>query len=336
LDKTITLFRFIQEKDVFERYYKQHLAKRLLLNRSVSEEAEKGMIAKLKVECGYQFTTKLEGMFNDMRISGDFMSAFKEFLERGVIERPKMELGVTVLTSTFWPMNVSQSPRCVYPLEITLACQAYEKFYYGRHSGRKLTWQPNMGTADIRAQFKSKKHELNVSTYGMVILLLFNDLTEGEVLTLKDLQNSTDISEIDLKRTLQSLACGKYRILAKSTKSKEIQPNDEFSFNAEFTCALARLKIQTIASKVESEGERRNTQEKVDEERKHQIEAAVVRVMKDRKSMEHNHLIAEVTKQLNPRFAPSPPMIKKRIEALIDREYLERAPGDRKFYNYLA
>jgi len=44
------LFRFIQEKDVFEKYYKQHLAKRLLLGRSVSDDAERNMIAKLKVK----------------------------------------------------------------------------------------------------------------------------------------------------------------------------------------------------------------------------------------------------------------------------------------------
>lgn len=49
LDKTMVLFRFLQEKDVFERYYKQHLAKRLLLNKSVSDDSEKNMIMKLKV-----------------------------------------------------------------------------------------------------------------------------------------------------------------------------------------------------------------------------------------------------------------------------------------------
>lgn len=51
LDKTMVLFRFLQEKDVFERYYKQHLAKRLLLNKSVSDDSEKNMISKLKVSC---------------------------------------------------------------------------------------------------------------------------------------------------------------------------------------------------------------------------------------------------------------------------------------------
>lgn len=49
LDKTMVLFRFLQEKDVFERYYKNHLAKRLLLNKSVSDDSEKNMISKLKV-----------------------------------------------------------------------------------------------------------------------------------------------------------------------------------------------------------------------------------------------------------------------------------------------
>ena len=77
LDKVVMLFRYLQEKDVFEKYYKQHLAKRLLGGRSVSDDAERSMIAKLKHECGYQFTSKLEGMFIDMKTSADTQEAFK-------------------------------------------------------------------------------------------------------------------------------------------------------------------------------------------------------------------------------------------------------------------
>lgn len=80
LDKTITLFRFITEKDSFERYYKSHLARRLLFNRSVSDDAERGMLAKLKVECGFQFTKKMEGMFNDMKLSTDVMASYRDYL----------------------------------------------------------------------------------------------------------------------------------------------------------------------------------------------------------------------------------------------------------------
>jgi cullin 3 len=81
LDKIIMVFRYITEKDAFERYYKNHLAKRLLLGRSVSDDAERGMLAKLKVECGYQFTQKLEGMFHDMKLSADTMQAYRKYLE---------------------------------------------------------------------------------------------------------------------------------------------------------------------------------------------------------------------------------------------------------------
>ena len=45
-------------------------------------------------------------------------------------------------------------------------------------------------------------------------------------------------------------------------------------------------------------------------------------------TMEHNNLVAEVTKQTAARFVPNPNMIKKRIETLIEQEYLERAPDD--------
>lgn len=85
LDKTITLFRYLAEKDVFERYYKGHLAKRLLLGRSVSDDAERGMLAKLKIECGYQFTQKLEGMFKDMQVSEDTMQAYRRHLEQSTV-----------------------------------------------------------------------------------------------------------------------------------------------------------------------------------------------------------------------------------------------------------
>jgi len=49
LDKAIMLFRFLEDKDIFERFYKTHLAKRLLFRRSVSDDAERSMIARLKV-----------------------------------------------------------------------------------------------------------------------------------------------------------------------------------------------------------------------------------------------------------------------------------------------
>ena len=67
----------VQGKDVFEAFYKKDLAKRLLLGKSSSTDAEKTMITKLKAECGSQFTNKLEGMFKDVDLSRDIMTSFR-------------------------------------------------------------------------------------------------------------------------------------------------------------------------------------------------------------------------------------------------------------------
>lgn len=63
LDRALELFGYIQGKDVFEAFYKKDLAKRLLLGRSASMDAEKLMISKLKAGCGGNFTANIEGMF---------------------------------------------------------------------------------------------------------------------------------------------------------------------------------------------------------------------------------------------------------------------------------
>lgn len=373
LDKAMVLFRFLQDKDVFETYYKQHLAKRLLLNKSVSDDNEKNMISKLKTECGCQFTSKLEGMFKDMSLSNTIMDSFKQYMANLPSSNcNNIDLSVRVLTTGFWPLPTT-TPKCNVPSIARLAYEEFRTFYLGKHNGRQLRLQPQLGSADITAIFNDnrrensstsvissngsgntvvstssnsgtslnnvnspvRKHLFQVTTYQMAILMLFNTY---EKITMEMIMNETDINEKDLTRALQSLAMGKpsQRVLLKSPKTKEIEPHHEFSINESYTSKLYRVKIQSITTKGENEPERRKTKDKVEEDRKHEIEAALVRIMKARKKLTHNTLIMEVTEQLRSRFMPSPVLIKKRIECLIEREYLARTPEDRNTYNYVA
>ncbi|KAJ3518485.1 hypothetical protein NMY22_g13651 [Coprinellus aureogranulatus] len=334
LDKTITVFRYISDKDVFERYYKNHLAKRLLLKRSVSDDAERGMLSKLKIESGMQFTSKLEGMFNDIKTSADAMVEYQNYIAKPQRTTPAVDISVTVMTSTFWPYS-APAVAPVMPEILTESCKSYEGFYYSRHSGRRLTWLPSMGNADVRVAFRARSHDLNVSTHALMILLLFENLGDDDFLTYTEIKDATLIEESELKRNLQSLACAKYKVLKKHPHGRDINNDDSFSFNVDFSEKMQKIKISTVSSRPENNQERQETQGKVDEERKHQMDACIVRIMKDRKHMKHNDLVIEVTKQLASRFAPDPLAIKKRVEALIEREYLERCE-DRKSYNYLA
>ncbi|XP_031136866.2 cullin-3-B-like [Sander lucioperca] len=353
----MVLFRFMQEKDVFERYYKQHLGRRLLSNKSVSDDSEKNMISKLKTECGCQFTSKLEGMFRDMSISNTTMDEFRQHIQTTSASLSGVDLTVRVLTTGYWPTQ-SATPKCTIPPSPRHAFEVFRRFYLAKHSGRQLTLQHHMGGADLNATFygaikkedgsevgvggaqvtgsNTRKHILQVSTFQMTILMLFNN---REKCTFEEIQQETDIPERELVRALQSLACGKptQRVLTKEPKSKEIESGHVFTVNDQFTSKLHRVKIQTVAAKQgESDPERKETRQKVDDDRKHEIEAAIVRIMKSRKKMQHNVLVAEVTQQLRARFLPSPVVIKKRIEGLIEREYLARTPEDRKVYTYVA
>lgn len=357
LDKSMVLFRYLQEKDVFERYYKQHLAKRLLLNKSLSDDSEKNMITKLKTECGCQFTSKLEGMFKDMTLSNSMMEEFKAHLVNTSKQMMAVDLCCRVLTTGFWPTQ-SVLPKCNLPGTVNFAFDTFKRFYLSKHSGRQLTLQPSLGSADLNALFfgkagkmavmdaseqpsdtssnqQTRKHILQVSTYQMVLLMLFSN---KEKWTFEEMKQETDIPEKDLTRAIQSLAMAKptQRILIKEPKAKEILPTDTFFVNDGFTSKLIRVKINTVSAKGESDPERQETRVKVDDDRKHEIEAAIVRIMKSRKNMQHNLLVSEVTNQLKSRFLPSPVVIKKRIESLIEREYLARANEDMKMYTYVA
>merc|ERR1719394_2435256 len=158
---------------------------------------------------------------------------------------------------------------------------------------------------------------------------MFNNATQ---LSYSEIQAQTLIPERELTRALQPLSVGKtsQRILVKTPKSKEIEPSHEFHVNESFSSAFHRVKIQQASARQgETEPERNETKRKVDEDRKHEIEACIVRIMKSRKQLNHVQLVTEVVEQLNKRFQPSPVIIKKRIEGLIEREYMKRADHDR-------
>lgn len=146
----------------------------------------------------------------------------------------------------------------------------YTAFYQQRHKGHKLEWDHALGTATLNAKFKDGSKELSVSLYQAVVLLLFNDATElsyvdiSEVLRMgqwaifslfqfwgygagADTCHLSDAKE--LRRTLQSLACGMKKVLKKRPDGKDVGDDDIFYFNADFTDPRKRVHINSIQSK---------------------------------------------------------------------------------------
>jgi len=177
-----------------------------------------------------------------------------------------LDLNVSVLTHTHWPIALTVVP-CTLPAELNAACEVFRSFYLKMHSGRKLTYHPNMGSADVRANFPKRTHEVTVPTGMMAILMLFND---RDTYTFQELQDILGLPVPELTRHLQALVLGKYRLLLKESKSKSIAPEDKISYNDKFTANLYRLKIQQIATKAEQDPERKETQDRIEEDRKYE------------------------------------------------------------------
>jgi len=348
-DNVIMVFRHVKEKDVFEKYYKEHLSQRLLEERSASDDAEKLFLTKLKAEFGYQFTSKLEGMFKDMKISKELMSEWKQYRDNlKDTERAPIDMSVQVLTHGYWP--VTSTTRCDLPeKDLIKSAEVFSKFYLGKHNGRKLTWQYNMGTADVVGNGYSQTYTFTVSTYQMAILLLFN---ENEQLSLGDIHESTKIPTYDLKKHIVQMCKAadedskkSSKLLLPKTDEKESATDDKkksvvsnttiFIPNTAFKSKKIKMNLNPPVG-VEDAQKKKTTETQIEEERKWVVDAVIVRIMKARKTLMHGELILEVTKQLQNRFMPSPSLVKKRIENLIERDYLERADDNRSLYRYLA
>lgn len=241
---------------------------------------------------------------------------------------PGTDLSVQVLTSGLWPTYPLLD--CTFPENLANGLEIFKTHYLEKHSGRKLVWLHSLGTCIMKVAFDSGTKELAVSFLQAAVLMAFE---HSDKLSFKQLSDATGLEAGELKRTLQSLACGRDRILIKEPKGKDVDESDNFEFNSKFTSRMYRVRINTIQMK-ESADESRKTNEAVMQDRQHQIDAAIVRIMKTRKTLGHKLLINELVSQL--RFPVIGTDIKRRIESLIEREYLERDDSDPQVYNYLA
>lgn len=321
LDRIVQLFSYLTDKDLFAEIYRNQLAKRLLNQRSASDDGEKIMISKLKMQCGTHFTSKMEGMLSDLAVAGEQKTEFDSKLKQTNL---KLDFSVQVLTTGFWPTY--KSPEVALPENMSKSMDLFKDWHDKKHQRRKLAWIHSLGNATVRGSFGKKTYDMQVTTLQAIAL---NALNGGKTVSFNELAEKLNLEESVLKPLMHSLSCGKYKVVTKTPASNKINTTDSFKANAKFTSNMRKLRIP-MASLDASHNTKR-----VQEDRGIAIEAAIVRIMKARKTLQHQQLIAEVLSQLA-FFKPNPRVIKKRIEALIDREYLERSKDNNNQYNYLA
>ncbi|CAF2083747.1 unnamed protein product [Rotaria magnacalcarata] len=349
LDKITALIEYLRDKYDFQQYYLKHFAQRLLSKRSISDNMENKMISRLRIIFGPQFEHHLKSMNNDILISKTNMNKFQAFLVQESLDLHGIDLSMLVLTRDFWPLRYTNN-QCNLPRTIQQVYQCFHNFYTKTEKNRRLILEPSCGAADLTLAFydrlkneqstikklNEQKYLLHVSTYQMIVLMLFN---EKESWSFEEIHEKTNINEHHLQCALLSLVRSKTKtkVLVKQPKRSDIQPNDRFYVNDSFKSKHYFVKVKQMRRKSESNQERQEAQLKVEIIRHHEIDAAIVRIMKMHKTMQHIALIMKVVHSLKERFQLTCKVVETRIEALIEREYLSCTTHDsRKQYNYLA
>lgn len=263
LNQVMTIFKYIEDKDVFQKFYSKMLAKRLVNGTSASGDAETSMISKLKDASGFEYTNKLQRMFQDMQTSKDLNKAYEEHLSKSFSADESIGTSFQILGAGFWPL---QAPSTTFapPSLLVKQYERFTHFYAEKHGGRKLTWLWNLCKGEIRANYiKNAKvpYTFQVSTYQMAILLLFN---ESDSISYDDIASTTSLAKETLDPSLAIML--KAKVLIANPEGKT-EPGVVYSLNYNFKAKKLKVNLN-IAIKSEQKQEAEETHKTIEEDRK--------------------------------------------------------------------
>ncbi|MCP9262715.1 Cullin-5 [Dirofilaria immitis] len=339
LNDVLLVLKYVQNKDVFMRFYKAHLTRRLILELSADQEKEEQMITRMReVGMPADFVTKLFRMLQDIEVNKDLNNAFKNSLASNnscVAD----SVSIKVLNAGAWSRGSADRMQVQMPRELEDFIPEVEDFYRKQHSGRKLQWHHHWSHGTIVFTNTMGKFDLDVTTLQLSVLYCWNDRPR-EQLSFECLRTATQLSVPELVRTLYSLVAFpkmRHQVLCTNCSTLNLRDfNDStlFWINQQFTIVKNgkeqnRGRINLIGRlqlSVET-----NVQEEHDDIialRILRIQEAIVKIMKIRKHCQSAQLQTELIELLKHMFLPPKKMIKEQIEWLIENGFIARDSND--------
>jgi cullin 5 len=150
LTNLVTLLKYVQSKDVFMKYHKAHLTRRLILEMSNDQEMEEQTVIMLKdIGMPPEYINKLSQMFKDIKVSNDINEKFKNIARNNLNNSTLAEsINIKILNAGAWSRS-SDKVAVTLPPELEDYIPEVEKFYKNEHSGRKLTWHHLMSNGVV-------------------------------------------------------------------------------------------------------------------------------------------------------------------------------------------
>ncbi|KAI8326436.1 Cullin-domain-containing protein [Martensiomyces pterosporus] len=355
------------DKDIFAKFYERHLARRLINEQSFSRELEttvSGMIRS--ITGGDLLTNNTKEMLNDILISQDLTSEFSHWRKdnnqssttQGVATGPKtlIPLNAKVLKAGSWPLSAgvklsntgdSKAGTINLPLSLASMRNSFDSMYTEKHERRKLHWLWNHSRVELKlflphATGAAAKlgYTLILNTYQATILALFTeesgpgegyDSPQGPTLTCRQIQTATGLDYDTVSAELTVFI--KAGIMASNTKT--LSERSRICLNPKFQSKRISINLAGI-KRSEKKQEITDTVSAAGRHRIALIEAAIIRIMKDRKKLRYPELERLLPGQISRYFPFHICDMKSALENLIDREYIERNENDEKEFTYTA
>ncbi|CCH58386.1 hypothetical protein TBLA_0A05930 [Henningerozyma blattae CBS 6284] len=372
VDDVMMIFKFLTDKDAFESHYRRLFAKRLIHGTSTSDTNEEMIIQRLQNENSMEYTGKITKMFQDVRISKILEEDFDKAV-KGLPDYTRNKFPSTqpfILAETMWPFSY-QKVDFILPKEIQPSHKKLAEMYQDKHSGRILKWLWPLCRAELKADIGKPGRppfHFTVTLFQMSILLLFND---NDRVTLSQIHEGTGLTVQNIAAALVPFI--KFKLIIQNPPGLEniIKPETQFAIARPYKALKTKINFAGgIKNDVLSILDRKNAQnlnnsnnnnnndnnntgnnmnstddkdltenEKIEKElateRQMFLEACIVRIMKAKRQLPHTTLVNECMAQAHQRFVAKISMIKRAIDSLIQKEYLERC-NDGESYRYLA
>ena len=305
---------------------------------------EEHVLGMLQIRQGYAAVSTMGIMLRDLKQAEKVQADWAKFRDnneacRGIEGICKMS---TKLLSNSWASSVvGQNPteEIVLPAPVSDWCQAFTSYYHKKFPRKAALFRHDLTQVSMKVVI-GKPYNVLMKAPQAAIFLLFKQKPRWGVSELREKLNLS-------KKTLECLLDSFLRkpvsvpdkevsggLLAKGPKPGPPILDSEFiMIRMNFRCKAAKFKANEPMYKVRDS---RGVPPGVIQDRKNQIDAALVRTMKARGVMNTNGLVQEAIKQLHRWYRPTTRDIKAQIDALIEKEYMIRRPDDPKMLEYKA
>lgn len=343
LRDVLLVLKYVQNKDVFMRYHKAHLTRRLILDTSADSEKEENMVEWLReVGMPADYVNKLARMFQDIKVSQDLNQQFKEQCRAVIAD----SINIKILNAGAWARG-SERVTVSLPLQLEDYIPEVEEFYKKKHSGRKLQWYHHMSNGTITFSNQVGRFDVDVTTFQMAVLFAWNQ-RPLEKISYENLRLATELPDPELRRTLWSLCAFpklKRQLLLVDPiahSPKDFAHDTRFWVNQDFAIVknnklqkrgkinlIGRLQLSTERSKEEDN-------QSIVQLRILRLQEAIIKILKMRKKINNAQLQTELVDILKNMFLPSKKMIKEQIEWLIEHKYIRRQDDDINTFVYMT